>query len=228
MVAALECYDIHHVFGEGALAEKVLCGISVAFFPGESCVLMGPSGSGKTTLLSILGCLLTPTAGRLEVTGQSMTHAAAKYRCRVRRDKIGFVFQHAQLLPFLSVEENLQVVGRNAGMGARELGRRIDDLLDHLGIEGMRHKRPRQLSGGQRQRVAIARAVLHRPAILLADEPTAALDWQHGQTVVQLLVEQARVENAVLVTVTHDARLLPMFQRRLHLTDGRLAEGSPP
>lgn len=228
MIAALECHDIHHVFGEGALAEEVLRGISVAFFPGESCVLMGPSGSGKTTLLSILGCLLTPTAGRLAVAGQAMTHAAAGYLSQVRRDKIGFVFQHAQLLPFLSVEENLQIIGRNAGLGARELARRIDELLERLGIAGMRHKRPRQLSGGQRQRAAIARAVLHRPAILLADEPTAALDWHHGQTVVQLLVEQARAENAVLVTVTHDARLLPMFQRRLQLSDGRLAEGSPP
>jgi putative ABC transport system ATP-binding protein len=175
MLPLLECVDIRHSFGQGRLAEEVLRGVSVAFHAGETCVLMGPSGSGKTTLLSILGCLLTPTAGRFLLEGVSPGAGGAGSLGRLRRDKIGFVFQQAQLLPFLTVAENLEVVGRNAGMGGTSLGTRIAGLLEQLGIGTLRRKRPGQLSGGQRQRVAVARALLHRPPILLADEPTAAL-----------------------------------------------------
>jgi putative ABC transport system ATP-binding protein len=142
----------------------------------------------------------------------------------LRRVHLGFVFQHAQLLPFLTVSENLKVVGRNAGFPPKSLVVRIEELLERLGIAGMRHKKPDHLSGGQRQRVAIARAVLHRPSILLADEPTAALDWHHGQEAVRLLVDQAQTEGAMLLTVTHDTRLLPMFRRVLRIEGGRLTE----
>ena len=144
--------------------------------------------------------------------------------CSLRRDKIGFIFQHAQLLPFLSVKENLEIVGRNAGLSASYLGKRIEELLERLGITAMCHKRPSHLSGGQRQRVAIARALIHRPPILLADEPTAALDWQTGEAAVRLLVIQAREEGSLLITVTHDTRLLPMFGRILRIEGGRLSE----
>jgi len=225
MMPILECREIRHVFGQGTLAEEVLREVNVSFRRGESCVLMGPSGSGKTTLLSILGCLLTPTAGRLLLDGQVVAHGSPGLLCRLRRERIGFVFQHAQLLPFLSVAENLEIVGRNAGLSLGELRKRIDDLLQRLEIGAMRSKRPDQLSGGQRQRVAIARALLHRPAILLADEPTAALDWQHGEAAVRLLVEQAQAEGSLLLVVTHDIRLVPLFRRRLHIDRGRLQEG---
>jgi putative ABC transport system ATP-binding protein len=228
MPPVLECRSVRHVFGRGELAEEVLCGVTTAFEAGEACVLMGPSGSGKTTLLSILGCLLTPTAGLLLLGGKPVDHTAPGSLGRLRRDRIGFVFQHAQLLPFLSVAENLEAVGRNAGLSGKALGRRIDELLGRLGIEKLKPRRPDQLSGGQRQRVAIARALLHRPPIVLADEPTAALDWQHGEAAVRLLVEQARLEGSLLLTVTHDVRLLPLFGRRLHLAAGRLHEGTPP
>jgi putative ABC transport system ATP-binding protein len=224
-MAILECVGVRHTFGRGELAEDVLRGVSVAFEPGQACVLMGPSGSGKTTLLSILGCLLTPTSGRVVLEGKAVDFTARGSLGRLRRDKIGFVFQHAQLLPFLTVAENLDVVGRNAGLSARAVGRRVGELLERLGIAAMRHKRPDQLSGGQRQRVAIARAMLNRPPILLADEPTAMLDWTHGEAAVRLLVEQARAEGALLLAVTHDARLLPMFGRHLSITGGLLDEG---
>lgn len=226
MTPVLECRSIRHVFGNGDLAEEVLSGVSVAFGKGETCVLIGPSGSGKTTLLSILGCLLTPTAGELVLEGQSVRFCEKSNLGRFRRDKIGFVFQHAQLLPFLTVTDNLKVVGRNAGLSGKLLANRIEILFERLGIAAMRHKKPDQLSGGQRQRVAIARAVLHRPAILLADEPTAALDWQHGEEAMRLLVEQAQTEGAMLLTVTHDTRLLRMFQRVLRIEGGRLSEES--
>jgi putative ABC transport system ATP-binding protein len=227
MPLLLECVDVRHTFGQGPLAEDVLRGLSVAFHAGETCVLMGPSGSGKTTLLSILGCLLTPTGGRLLLEGRCQGAAGCGSCGRLRRDKIGFVFQHAQLLPFLTVAENLEVVGRNAGLAPAALVPRIGDLLEQLGIAALKRKRPDQMSCGQRQRVAVARALLHRPPILLADEPTASLDWQHGEAVVRLLVGQARAEGSLLLTVTHDTRLLPLFARHLHIAEGRLYEGTP-
>jgi putative ABC transport system ATP-binding protein len=192
MGIVLQCESVHHTYGRGEVAEPVLLGVSASFAAGEACVLMGPSGSGKTTLLSILGCMLRPTDGNLIVCGQSVDWRTPKLLTHFRRVHLGFVFQHAQLLPFLSVAENLEAVSRNAGLSAQGLADRIEELLDRLGIAAMRHKKPDHLSGGQRQRVAIARAVLHRPSILLADEPTAALDWHQGEQAVQLLVEQAR------------------------------------
>jgi putative ABC transport system ATP-binding protein len=227
MPPILECVEVRHTFGRGELAEEVLRGVSASFEAGQACVLMGPSGSGKTTLLSILGCLLTPTFGQVVLEGRLVDHAARGSLCRLRRDKIGFVFQNAQLLPFLTVAENLRVVGYNAGLSAKWLDQRVGDLLERLGIAATRDKRPEQLSGGERQRVAVARALLHRPLILLADEPTASLDWRHGEAAVRFLVEQSWSEGSLLLTVTHDARLRPMFDRCLRLTGGRLEEGEP-
>jgi putative ABC transport system ATP-binding protein len=224
METVLDCDDVRHTYGRGELAEPVLRGVSASFAPGQACVLLGPSGSGKTTLLSILGCMLEPSGGELMLCGERVDWRTPGRMTRLRRACLGFVFQQAQLLPFLTVAENLELVGRNAGLPARGLADRIDDLLERLGIAAMRRKKPHQLSGGQRQRVAIARAVLHRPAILLADEPTAALDWHHGQDAVRLLVEQARGEGALLLAVTHDTRLLDYFDRVLHLDGGRLVE----
>ena len=225
--AALECDQVCHTFGRGDLAEPVLRGVSAAFAAGEACVLMGPSGSGKTTLLSILGCMLRPTAGEVRVSGRRVDWGSPSRLTALRRGCIGFVFQHAQLLPFLSAAENLEVVGRNARLRGRELAGRIRHLLERLDVAGCSHKSPAQLSGGQRQRVAIARAVLHRPAVILADEPTAALDWDHGAAALALLVEQAREGGAALLTVTHDSRLIPYFGRRLGIDRGRLTEDRP-
>jgi putative ABC transport system ATP-binding protein len=228
MEAVLQCENLHHTYGQAELAEPVLLGVSASFAAGEACVLMGPSGSGKTTLLSILGCLLRPTSGAVKVRGASVEWRSPSRMTRFRRVHLGFVFQHAQLLPFLTISENLEVVGRNAGLPPRTRMARIEELLERLGIAAMRHKKPDHLSSGQRQRVAIARAVLHRPPILLADEPTAALDWHHGEEAVRLLIEQARTEGAMVLTVTHDARLRPLFQRVLRIDAGQLSEeGSP-
>jgi ABC-type lipoprotein export system ATPase subunit len=224
MDCILECRHVRRSFGRGQLTEEVLRDVSIAFRRGETCLLIGPSGSGKTTLLSILGCLLSPTAGELLIEGKPVDHGSPDLMGRLRRDKIGFVFQQGQLLPFLSVAENLAVVGRNGGLSPRQVARRSDELFGRLGLQGMRHKHPHELSGGQRQRVAIARALVNRPPILLADEPTAALDWQHGETAVRLLLEQARTEGAMLLTVTHDPRLLPLFQRRLSIHCGHLQQ----
>ena len=224
MNATLECNGVTKHYGEGALIEPVLKGVTLICHAGEACLLLGPSGSGKTTLLSILGCMLSPTGGEFHLSGKRVTFGKSNHLCEIRRRQIGFVFQHAQLLPFLSVEENLRVVGLNAGLSAEEVAQRIDDLTVRLGIEQIRRKKPGQVSGGQRQRVAIARALLHRPTIILADEPTAALDWQNGYAVMKLLREQTRQENALLITVTHDTRLIEFFDRVFHLDSGTLHE----
>lgn len=223
----LECEAVSHSFGRGHLTEPVLRDVSASFTAGETCLLMGPSGSGKTTLLSILGCMLRPTGGGLWLGGDPVDWRSPRRLTRLRRSRLGFVFQHAQLLPFLTVAENLEAVGHNAGLRGPGLARRVSCLLERLDVAGCRQKTPDQLSGGQRQRVAIARAVLHHPLVLLADEPTAALDWDHGEEAVRLLVGQAREEGALLLTVTHDERLVPYFGRRLGIDRGRLTENRP-
>lgn len=224
MTAVLECQDVRKVYGDGSLAQTVLDGVTLSLEPGECAALLGPSGSGKTTLLSILGCLLTPNAGSLSVKDQTAFPKPRLPLTEFRRRFIGFVFQHAQLLPFLSVEGNLSVVAENCGLARRDRKTRIGFLLERLGMNEHRFKLPAQLSGGQRQRVAIARSLLHRPAVVLADEPTAALDWKSGEAAVDLLIDEARAENAALLVVTHDTRLVPKFDRVFHIDGGRLSE----
>jgi ABC-type lipoprotein export system ATPase subunit len=218
----IECRDISKRFGTGRSAQSALDRVSVSFTRGEASLLLGPSGSGKTTLLSILGFLISPSEGQLWLDGCKVNHFWKGQLLRIRRTRIGFVFQQAQLLPFLTLRENLSVVGDNAGIPRRPLNRRIDELLERLGIHDLQHKAPEKLSGGERQRGAIARALLTKPPIVLADEPTAALDWSNGQNVIRLLLEQARVEGSLLITVTHDTRLVPLFDRVLRLDSGQI------
>jgi putative ABC transport system ATP-binding protein len=172
--------------------------------------------------------MLSPSSGEMEIDGKPVQFRRKGRLLRIRRSYIGFVFQHAQLLPFLTIRENLMIVGENAGLGYHQLAKRSDELLDRLGVADLRHKKPATASAGERQRVAVARALIHSPPILLADEPTAALDWENGQKVVELLTAQAKCENAALVTVTHDMRLVPMFDRALHIDSGRLVGSAQP
>lgn len=220
----LEAQSISKSYGIGASAERVLMDISLHIAAGEACVLLGPSGSGKTTLLSILGCMLTPNGGELRLQGKAVEFHDVRSLTELRRRNLGFVFQHSQLLPFLSVRDNLRLVGRNAGMDDDEVDRRMILLIDRLGLRAVHNKKPGQLSGGQRQRAAIARAVLHRPPVLLADEPTASLDWNAGESVADLLIEQSRCNNCALLVVTHDTRLLPKFDRIFYIHEGSLSE----
>jgi ABC-type lipoprotein export system ATPase subunit len=222
MTPALACHRLSKAYGRPSRFEVALYDVSVKFAPGECCVLLGPSGSGKTTLLSIVGCLLSPTYGTVEIDGTPVDYGNSRLLTRLRRRHLGFVFQHSQLLPFLTVGENLTVVAHNAGLKAAETRNRIGSLLDTLAIARYARSRPRELSGGQRQRVSIARAILHRPRIILADEPTAALDWKSGRAATELLVQQARESGALLIVVTHDTRLTDLFDRAIHLESGRV------
>jgi len=219
----LECSKLTKDFGSGRMGHRALDAVSLALHRGDTCALLGPSGPGKTTLLSVIGCLLAPSDGHMKIDGEEVLFHQRRRLARIRRLYIGFVFQHAQVPPFLTVIENLVVVGENAGLGRRRSVRRAEELLDRLGVADLRHKKPAVASGGEKQQVAVARALIHSPPILLADEPTAALDWDNGQKLVELLTAHAKSDNAALMTVTHDTRLVPMFGRTLHIDSGRLS-----
>ncbi|MCA9094961.1 MAG: ATP-binding cassette domain-containing protein, partial [Planctomycetaceae bacterium] len=171
-----------------------------------------------------LGCLLTPSAGQISLDGQRVNFKNHRQLTSIRRSKLGFVFQHSQLLPFMSVAENLRLVGKNAGMKPQSIRDQILILTAKLGISELLQRRPGDLSGGQRQRVSIARALLHGPSLILADEPTAALDWENGSTAMQLLVDQAKERGAALITVSHDTRLVDMFDRVLTVSQGEVID----
>lgn len=210
-------------FGSGRNTTLVLNGVDLQFEGGRAYAIMGPSGSGKTTLLSILGCMCSPTRGEVWLDSRRVNYERKGELISLRRQSIGFVFQHAQLLPFLTIEENLSLVGRNSGMTRSDIRHRLSTLLRSLSIHDLCRAYPSQASGGERQRAAIARALLHRPKIILADEPTAALDWANGRHSVELLVEHARRDGAVLVIVTHDQRVADLTDNKFKIDGGRIS-----
>ena len=187
--------------------------------------LLGPSGSGKTTLLNIIGCILAPSAGRVALDGEPVFDGKWLRRDlrRLRLDKIGFIFQAHNLLPFLTARENVSVVLDLAGLPAEEGRARARELLEYLEVGHRAAVKPALLSGGEAQRVAIARALANRPRIILADEPTAALDGARAGLVMDLLRKLAVEQEACIVTVTHDEKIFDRFDRLVHLRDGRLA-----
>jgi putative ABC transport system ATP-binding protein len=194
--------------------------------PGESLAIMGPSGCGKSTLLGLIGALDAPTSGRIWIGPQEISSMSKKERVRLRRDSIGFVFQADNLLPFLTVVENVAL--HLALHGATQGYDRCLELLEILGVGDQAGKLPDQLSGGQRQRVAVARALIHRPSVILADEPTGALDAENSAAVLDLLLEAPRTLGASLVIVTHDPCVARGLNRTLMLRDGRLVNEITP
>ena len=217
----LEALDIVKDYQEGRDRTRILHGISLALEPGEVVALQGPSGSGKTTLLQILGCILTPTGGSVRVQGEAAQGRPAVL-ASLRQRHIGFVFQQYNLFPALTALENvqyaLQVKGhRGPGLRAQALG-----WIEQMGLGDRAHYLPRDLSGGQKQRVAIARAMAGNPAALLADEPTANLDSQAGQQVLQLFRRLAREQGRAVLIVTHDPQVRAVADRVLSIRDGRI------
>jgi putative ABC transport system ATP-binding protein len=213
-------------FGEGETRVDALRDIDLQVRAGEVIALLGPSGSGKTTLLNVIGCILTPSAGRVALDGETVFDGQWLRRDlrRLRLDKIGFVFQTHNLLPFLTAEENVAVVLDLAGQPAAAGRARARDLLDYLEVGRRAAAKPAHLSGGEAQRVAIARALANHPRIILADEPTAALDGARAGLVMDLLRKLAVEQEACIVTVTHDEKIFDRFDRLIHLRDGRLAD----
>ena len=212
-------------FGEGETRVDALRAVDLTVRAGEVIALLGPSGSGKTTLLNIIGCILAPSAGRVVLDGEPVFDGKWLRRDlrRLRLDKIGFIFQAHNLLPFLTAEENVAVVLDLAGLPAEEGRARARELLEYLEVGHRAAVKPALLSGGEAQRVAIARALANRPRIILADEPTAALDGARAGLVMDLLRKLAVEQEACIVTVTHDEKIFDRFDRLVHLRDGRLA-----
>jgi putative ABC transport system ATP-binding protein len=215
--------DVVKVFEEGSQRVEVLKGVSLEVSAGEVVALEGPSGSGKTTLLSIMGCILTPTSGEVEVRGQRVPMDRPGRLREVRRRDIGFVFQQFNLFPALTARENVEYalnVKGVRGSGAGEEARRV---LEEVGLGERLDFLPRDLSGGQKQRVAIARALAGGPGVLLADEPTANLDTAVGTQVLELFRMVAKREMKGLVIVTHDPKVRAIADRVVGIRDGRLA-----
>ena len=217
--------DVRKHFGEGDARVDALRGIDLDVAAGQVVGLRGPSGSGKTTVLNIVGCILEPSSGRVELDGD-VVYDGRWLRTDLRRlrlEKIGFIFQFHNLLPFLTSTENVAVVLDLAGFAPNEARRRAVELLDYLEVGHRRDAYPSKLSGGEAQRVAIARALANRPRIILADEPTAALDSQRAGIVMTLLRRVAAEQQAAIVVVTHDEKILDRFDRIFDLRDGQIA-----
>lgn len=214
-------------FGEGETRVDALRDVSLEVFPRQVVALLGPSGSGKTTLLNVIGCILDPSAGSMELDGELVLNNGAWQRSNLRRlrlDKIGFIFQFHNLLPFLDATDNVAVVLQLAGKDIAAARKRAVELLDDLEVGHRKHAMPAQLSGGEAQRVAIARALANSPRIILADEPTAALDSKRAGIVMDLLRTLAAEHDAAIIAVTHDEKIFDRFDRIFHLRDGRLAD----
>ncbi len=203
---------------------QILKQINWSIRAGDIQLLMGPSGSGKTTLLSVLAGLLTPTVGTVYLLGQNITKMSRSQQARFRRDHIGFIFQDFNLFPALSAIENVETTLNLKGIHRRQSRQQAQALLDQVGLADKGHQLPRQLSGGEKQRVAIARALAGQPQLILADEPTAALDSQSGHAVMELLRQLAKDAGRTVLIVTHDPRIVDVADRIAHLDDGVLQE----
>jgi len=210
------------IFREGTNEFRALSDVDLDIHQGQLTLLMGPSGSGKTTLLSILGCILRASAGRLELLGEEVSTLPEKDLPRIRREAIGFVFQGFNLFPALSALENVALALDVRGLRGAKARQMTEELLAEVGLQDRMHAFPPDLSGGQKQRVAIARALAGNPPILLADEPTAALDSTSGRSVIELLQRLGHQHGRAVVMVTHDPRVLGYGDRILRLEDGRL------
>jgi putative ABC transport system ATP-binding protein len=218
----MEAVGVAKVLGSGAAQVHALKGVNLTVNGGELTLLMGPSGSGKTTLLSILGCMLTPTQGTVRVRGESVEGKDPEALAKLRRENIGFVFQSYHLFPTLTATDNVRLaidVRGEAGKGARTKCR---EALERVGLSNKTSNYPRQLSGGEQQRVAIARAVVGDPSVILADEPTAALDGENGQAIMGILSTIAKDPRRGVLVVTHDPRLVPFADRIIHIEDGSI------
>lgn len=215
---------VDKVFGDGESSVKVLDQVSLEVKAGEFVAVVGPSGSGKSTFLSIAGALLSPTRGRIMIDGSDISKVTEKKMNRIRLEKIGFVFQSSNLIPYLTVLDQLLLIPKLAGSSNNKAEQRAVNLLQKLGLKHRMNRYPQSLSGGERQRVAIARAWMNDPEIILADEPTASLDSERGRTIVKMLADEVKSREKAAVMVTHDKRMLDLCDRVVYIEDGKLAE----
>lgn len=216
--------QVSKVYGDGDAEVKVLDRVSLEVKAGEFVAVVGPSGAGKSTFLSIAGALLSPTRGRVLIGGQDVSKLSGTELNDVRLAKIGFIFQSANLIPYLTIRDQLLLIGELAGKPKAESKKKADALLERLGLGHRLNRYPESLSGGERQRAAIARAWMNDPEIILADEPTASLDSERGRDVVQMLADEVKHRGKAAVMVTHDQRMLDLCDRVVYIEDGQLSE----
>jgi len=218
----VEMKDVKKTYRQGKIDVQALRGMDLTVEPGEFIAICGPSGSGKTTALNLIGALDKPTAGSVVVDGQELAKMGRRALSRMRRDRIGFVFQAYNLIPVLTAYENAEAVMALQGSSASERRERVMTLLQEVGLEGMEKRRPHELSGGQQQRVAIARAIASSPAVVLADEPTANVDSETAEKLLDIMGKLNREHGVTFIFSTHDPRVMEHARRIVHLVDGRV------
>lgn len=221
-MALIEAIDLGHSYALGGSAIWALKNVTLAIEPGEFVAIMGPSGSGKSTLLAVLGCLATPMTGVYRLNGTELSHYGRDARAAIRSRNIGFVFQNFSLLPRHTAFENVEIPLLYAGAAGPERRARVQQVLHRVGLADRAKHRPAQLSGGQQQRVAIARALVNGPSLLLADEPTGALDTRTSRDIMLLFDEINRQDRVTVVVVTHDTDVASYARRVITLRDGRI------
>jgi putative ABC transport system ATP-binding protein len=216
--------NLNHYFGEKSLTKQILFDINFEINAGEIVIMTGPSGSGKTTLLTLIGALRSLQVGSLRVLGRELYRASEAEQVKLRQ-KIGYIFQAHNLLPFMTAQQNVQMsLELDSTLSGRQAASRATEMLAEVGLREKAKSYPKNLSGGQKQRVAIARALASHPKLVLADEPTAALDSKTGREVVNIMYRLARENNSTILLVTHDNRILDIADRLIYMEDGRLME----
>ncbi|MDP6116841.1 MAG: ABC transporter ATP-binding protein [Planctomycetota bacterium] len=224
----IELDSVTKDYGQGEVIVHALRGVDLVLEAGEFTAMAGPSGSGKSTLLNIVGGLDNPTSGSVNLEGEDMTRLSRTKLSRLRRDRVGFVFQSYNLIPILTAMENAEYILMLQGISATERKSRVNQVLNEVGLEGLGDRFPRELSGGQQQRVAIARAIAAEPALVLADEPTANVDSQTAGALLDLMVKLNEEKGITFLFSTHDQRVMDRARRLVVLTDGKIThDGSP-
>ena len=218
----VEVEDVAKVYQQGDQRVEALRGLTLTMRGGEFTAISGPSGSGKTTALNLIGALDTPTSGIVRLEGADLGTLTRQELSRLRRDRIGFVFQAYNLLPILSAYENAEIVMAVQGVAEAQRRVRVMELLARVGLEGLEHRRPSELSGGQQQRVAIARAIAAGPAVVLADEPTANVDSNTAEALLDMMETLNREQQVTFLFSTHDPRVMARARRLIRLVDGRI------
>jgi putative ABC transport system ATP-binding protein len=222
MEPIVTCRQLTKTYGSGELEVHALDHVDLDIQPGDFATLAGPSGSGKTTLLNMIGALDHPTSGEVAVVGQPLSALSMGQLSDLRLSKVGFVFQSYNLIPVLSARENIEFVLELQGISRAERRKRAMQALEDVGLNGLEDRRPGKMSGGQQQRVAVARALVSRPAIVLADEPTANLDSENAIGLVNLMRELNQTLGTTFLMGTHDVRVLDRSQRRIEMKDGKI------